>query len=107
MPGGGLLTVRLRPQGDRCRMEFIDTGPGVASEIADKIFEPFFTTKPRGEGTGLGLSICRDIVTRLGGEISASNQTGPGLCVTIHLPLDGKSSKHQGPNHKQTTNDNE
>jgi signal transduction histidine kinase len=93
MPGGGLLTVRLRPQGDRCRIEFMDTGPGVAPEIADRIFEPFFTTKPRGEGTGLGLSICREIVTRLGGEISAANQNAPGLCVRILLPV-----KPQGAN---------
>ena len=109
MPGGGLLTVRLRPQGDRCRMEFIDTGPGVAPEIADRIFEPFFSTKPRGEGTGLGLSICREIVTRLGGEISASNQTGPGLCVTILLPVkdDKQSTKYEARNTKQTANDNE
>jgi signal transduction histidine kinase len=87
MPGGGLLTVRLRPQGDRCRIEFMDSGPGVAPEMADRIFEPFFTTKPRGEGTGLGLSICREIVTRLGGEISAANQNAPGLCVRIVLPV--------------------
>jgi len=109
MPEGGLLTVRLRPQGDRCRMEFVDTGPGVAPEIADKIFEPFFTTKPRGEGTGLGLSICRDIVTRLGGEISASNQTAPGLCVTILLPVtnEKQNTKYEARNTKQTTNDNE
>ena len=109
MPGGGLLTVRLRPQGDRCRIEFIDTGPGVAPEMADKIFDPFFTTKPRGEGTGLGLAICREIVTRLGGEISASNQTGPGLCVTILLRMtnDKQSAKYEARNTKQTTNDNE
>ena len=40
-------------------LDIIDTGPGVAAEIADQIFEPFFTTG--GSGTGLGLYIAREI----------------------------------------------
>lgn len=97
MPQGGLLTVKLRNEGERVRIEFTDSGKGIAPDLAERIFDPFFTTKPAGEGTGLGLSICREIVTRLGGEISASCLLGQGLCVTVVLP-GTTSTKSQAPN---------
>ena len=35
----------------------IDTGPGIAPDIAERLFQPFVTTK--AQGMGVGLSICR------------------------------------------------
>lgn len=47
----------------------IDSGTGLASEVAEKVFTPFFTTKKVGLGTGIGLSISQRIVLNHGGEI--------------------------------------
>ena len=47
----------------------IDSGPGLAPEVAEKVFTPFFTTKKVGLGTGIGLSISQRIVLNHGGEI--------------------------------------
>jgi signal transduction histidine kinase len=92
MPEGGVLTIRLRRDCDRCRVEFSDTGYGLTAEQARRAFEPFYTTKPPGQGTGLGLSICREIVAVAGGEIGIAPRDGGGVIVSINLPLQADSS---------------
>ena len=67
-------------------VEVADTGPGIPPDTIDKIFDPFFTTKPIGVGTGLGLSICHNIVTGLGGQITATNRPSGGAVFRVTLP---------------------
>jgi two-component system NtrC family sensor kinase len=100
----GHITVSSTRDNGEVRVCIEDDGMGFAAEHLAHIYDPFFTTKSAGEGTGLGLSICREIVTRLGGEISAGGGSGHGLCVTIMLPLKGdkKSTKYEARNTKQT-----
>jgi PAS domain S-box-containing protein len=66
-------------------IEVRDNGAGVPADISDRIFEPFFTTKPN-LGSGLGLSICRNVVTRLGGQLDLSNEHGKGATFRVVLP---------------------
>ena len=88
MSGGGELTVLVsrwstavdRPE---WKVEFADTGAGIAPEDLEKVFDPFFTTKR--DGTGLGLSICHSIVQAHGGEIEVESTLGQGTRVGIHL----------------------
>ncbi len=40
-------------------LDVIDSGPGVAPEIAEQLFEPFFTTA--AQGNGLGLYLAREL----------------------------------------------
>lgn len=63
-----------------------DSGPGIPEDVMPRIFDPFFTTKPVGLGTGLGLSICHNIVSGLGGSLTASNRDGGGASLRIVLP---------------------
>jgi signal transduction histidine kinase len=72
-------------------IEVSDDGVGIPAATLSKIFEPFFTTKPPGTGTGLGLSISRDIVTSMGGRLSARSSPGLGSTFEVWLPLPKQS----------------
>ena len=71
---GGLLVVRI-----------VDTGPGLAPDVANRLFQPFVTTKP--QGMGVGLSICRSIVEGHGGTLAAEANPGGGTVFSFTLPL--------------------
>jgi signal transduction histidine kinase len=64
-------------------VKFVDTGPGPASEIADRLFQPFVTGKP--EGTGLGLYVARQTVESHQGKIDWSRENGM-TCFTVEFP---------------------
>ena len=74
------------------RVEFEDTGPGIAPEHRDRIFDPFFTTKEVGMGTGLGLSITYGIVKEHGGQIAVASGPGEGAHFELTLPAAGDLS---------------
>lgn len=67
-------------------VEVRDTGPGIPPALLGRIFDPFFTTKPVGEGTGLGLAISHNIVTGMGGTLSAESVMGQGTTFRVRLP---------------------
>lgn len=69
------------------RIEFHDTGVGIAPQVLPKIFDPFFTTKKRAEGTGLGLSISYGIVKEHHGDIFVESRAGEYTTFTIELPV--------------------
>ena len=82
------LRIRIGQAEGRIRVDFIDNGSGIAAEARDVIFEKFARVSDReAGGAGLGLAISRQIVTRLGGEISYLADKG-GAAFRIELPLD-------------------
>jgi len=86
--GGGVLRVRSFVTNEgKVRVEFTDSGPGIAPEALEKIFDPFFTTKPVGKGTGLGLSICYGIIQEHEGQIWAENNPEGGATFVVELPI--------------------
>jgi C4-dicarboxylate-specific signal transduction histidine kinase len=70
---------------DRALLEVRDSGPGIPPDVLPRLFEPFYTTKP--QGTGLGLAISADIVSALGGELSARNHPEGGAVFRLSLPV--------------------
>jgi signal transduction histidine kinase len=92
MNDSGVLSIRVyaisRNGGSYVRIEFQDTGKGVAPEDLHNIFNPFYTTKE--SSLGLGLPIVHKIVTSHGGEIKVDNHPGEGATFVITLPA------HQG-----------
>ena len=93
MPDGGSLSITTRQdRGDSgkdfIRIEFADTGIGIAKQEFEKIFDPFYTTKEVGKGTGLGLSLSYNIIKRFNGEIKVASENGKGTIFTIILPVE-------------------
>jgi CheY-like chemotaxis protein/anti-sigma regulatory factor (Ser/Thr protein kinase) len=81
----GRIEVFVELRGDEILVRVIDNGCGISSENLRRVFDPFFTTKPVGRGTGLGLSISRDLVKKMGGNITLESQAGRGTAVAISL----------------------
>jgi two-component system sensor histidine kinase HydH len=84
MPTGGELTIQAAHADDGVVLNLIDTGKGMAPEVAAKAFRPFFST--RDGGTGLGLPTTRKIVQAHGGTIEVQSEVGRGTKFTIRLP---------------------
>ncbi|MGH2343049.1 sensor histidine kinase [Segnochrobactraceae bacterium EtOH-i3] len=79
----GVIRLIVAYTDERVRVSVLDSGPGLAPEVAAALFTPFRTTKPRG--LGLGLVICHDIVTGFAGTLSASNRPEGGACFVLDL----------------------
>lgn len=84
-PHGGSVRLTTRREGDRVRIEVIDTGCGIAEADLLRLFDPFFTTKPGG--TGLGLSIVRKILEQHGGSLRVGSKLNQGTTVAVELPV--------------------
>jgi signal transduction histidine kinase len=64
------------------RVRFQDYGVGIKEEEKDEIFKPGFRgseTKNMVQGAGVGLSICKDLITKLGGDI---------IVISLKLPTE-------------------
>jgi PAS domain S-box-containing protein len=89
MPGGGDLTIDLRPETrrtPRVLLTFSDSGKGIPHDDLQRIFEPFFTSG-KAKGVGLGLTITHDIIERHGGQLDIKSPTGRGAVVEVWLPI--------------------
>jgi signal transduction histidine kinase len=78
------IVVRTAEVDFGVKIEVMDSGPGIAPDVAPYVFEPFFTSKP--EGMGMGLAISRSIVEGHGGRIWASPGEVQGTTFTVELP---------------------
>ena len=85
MPAGGILSISTSLENGQMRLDFKDTGIGIAEESRKSIFDPFFTTKE--DGVGMGLPICYAIIKSHGGELTFESKPNAGTTFTIWLPL--------------------
>jgi two-component system nitrogen regulation sensor histidine kinase GlnL len=70
-------------------VQFVDNGPGLHPDVADRLFEAFATTKP--SGMGLGLTVAADIIARHDGRIEVDSAPGR-TAFKILLPIDPEDS---------------
>ncbi|MDT9600674.1 ATP-binding protein [Sphingosinicella rhizophila] len=103
-PRDGEVRITVQPLDRRFRITVADQGPGIPEDFRPRIFSKFAQadatdTRQKG-GTGLGLSIVKEIVTRLGGEVSFDSIEGKGTCFHVDLP-----AVEQGPAIKATDAD--
>ena len=89
-PEGTAVTLAMTRGPHWLEIRVYDHGPGVPEEMLTRLFEPFVRVGDARDrmsgGYGLGLAIAERAVHLHGGDISASNQPGGGLAVTIRLP---------------------
>ncbi|MFP5070135.1 ATP-binding protein [Pseudonocardia nantongensis] len=72
---------------EEVRVEVRDSGPGVASGLAEEVFRAGFSTKAAEiGGRGLGLALARQACLRRGGTIAVTGGTGTGAVFTASLP---------------------
>jgi PAS domain S-box-containing protein len=78
-------SVRLRLSGASVTVE--DQAGGIPEEDLPHLFERFYSPRRDSSGGfGLGLPICKDLVERMGGEVSVRSEKGVGTSVRITLP---------------------
>jgi signal transduction histidine kinase/ActR/RegA family two-component response regulator len=91
-PAHGTVTVSIARADQTDTIEVHDTGAGIEPQFIPFMFEPFrqadaASTRLHG-GLGLGLTIVRRLVEMHGGTVSvASEGTGKGATLTVHLPV--------------------
>lgn len=87
----GTVRVRYRRNGDKVRVEVMDTGRGIPEEHLDRIFERFYRVDAARSramgGTGLGLSIVKQILNAHGENIHVESTEGRGSRFWFELPI--------------------
>lgn len=85
-----ILSIHARQFAGRLVLDFIDNGSGIPPDARAMVFEKFArVSAEKAGGAGLGLAICREIVQRLGGEITYLDGQ-PGGAFRVVLPLAGE-----------------
>jgi signal transduction histidine kinase len=102
MPHGGRLTISTidalptdlpggtLPAGGAVRIDWQDTGEGIALENLKRVTDPFVTT--RNVGVGLGLTIVKKIIERHGGWLDIDSMLGRGTTISMVVPV--KAQRH-------------
>jgi PAS domain S-box-containing protein len=91
-PSGGQVTLEVRADREKGRVELSvrDTGIGISAADQQRLFQPFTqldnSLTRNYEGTGLGLALVKRLVDLHGGTISLESEPGQGSRFTVSLP---------------------
>ena len=75
------LRTRLNDEGDRVRLQVLDSGMGFSDGILKRAFEPYVTTKSKG--TGLGLAVVKKIADEHHAQVHLKNRLQTQTSQTI------------------------
>jgi signal transduction histidine kinase/CheY-like chemotaxis protein len=118
-PGGGSITMRVEgscPSRDsqHVRISVADSGIGMSPEFLTHLFDSFAREESvhdnKIEGTGLGMAITKNLVTLMGGTVTAESTQGKGTTITIELDLtpaqaNAATTSKEAPKGKKPTYD--
>ncbi len=83
--------ITLEKVGQIARMKVTDTGPGIAPENIKHVFNEFETVgnfTSHHKGTGLGMPISKQLIEKMGGQISLESVVGVGTSFYIDIPTE-------------------
>jgi len=83
------VTVRVDVAAGRALIEVSDNGPGLPRDVGDRLFEVGAHRSGGRPAAGLGLPISRELVRKMGGEITVSSLPGAGTTFLVSLPPAG------------------
>jgi len=85
------ITVYIKEPGI-LKIEIIDTGIGIESNVQSGIFKMFGSVdrkaKARETGIGIGLYLCKQIITALNGSLNIISEIRKGTTCLIEIPYD-------------------
>jgi PAS domain S-box-containing protein len=88
---GGVVTFRCAAvDGERVRLDVIDTGCGIPDDVLHRMFTPFDRLGAEHtpvEGTGIGLALSQRLAQAQGGTISVESELGKGSTFSVELVL--------------------
>jgi signal transduction histidine kinase len=84
-PEGGNIAIRAETNDEHISVTINDAGPGIADKNKPKVFRRFYRTEDSRHtpGNGLGLSLVKAVIDLHKADISLSDNTPSGLCVTV------------------------
>ncbi len=89
-PAGGKITIASKKKGEYVIISVKDTGVGIDPDDLNKLFkigENFTRNGTDGEqGTGLGLILCKELISKMNGEIWAESRINTGSTFYVKLP---------------------
>ena len=89
-PDHGRISLTAQRGGDNIIIEVCDSGEGIPAEHLPHVFDRFYKASAAkgiaSPGSGLGLSIVKAIVTRHGGQVSATSAGGIGTIIRLEFP---------------------
>jgi signal transduction histidine kinase/CheY-like chemotaxis protein len=89
---GGVVEIRVAPEGKLASLAVSDTGHGISAEFLPFVFDRFrqsdASSSRRHGGLGLGLALVRELVGLHGGTVRAESEGEQrGATFTIELPV--------------------
>jgi two-component system, OmpR family, sensor histidine kinase BaeS len=88
-PDGGIISVETAQADGRVVIKVSDTGIGIDPEDLHRVFDRFYRSdQSRARdtgGSGLGLAIARDLLSAMGGSITAESTPGVGSVFLVSL----------------------
>ena len=101
------LKVEFSKFDNKIRFIIEDTGIGIPEDQHEKIFTAFSqadaTTTRKYGGTGLGLNLSKDLVEKMGGELTLESMPDTGSIFTVTIDIGSPEDKSLIYNLNQTT----
>ncbi|HVZ03756.1 ATP-binding protein [Hyphomicrobium sp.] len=89
-PPEGRIDVSAALEDEMVVVRISDTGIGIPPEQLPHIFDRFYqvdgSATRRHQGLGLGLALVQELITRHGGDVTASSDSGRGTTFVLRFP---------------------
>jgi len=91
-PGGGTISIEIKPHWNRLFLVIRDSGPGIPDYALDKVFDKFYSLQRPDTGkksSGLGLSLVKEVAELHNGSIILKNSSSSetGAVAILKLPM--------------------